>query len=64
MQYSRVLAFAAFFGLVPGLIVATYLAADLGYYQSTAIPIVFGVAFALAMASLFVVLPIVKEHLD
>lgn len=64
MRPSRVIALAAFFLLVPGGIVGAYAGAGAGLYPSTAIPLVFGVGFAIAISALFVLLPVVSDRFD
>lgn len=64
MRYSRLIAIAAFFGLVPGGIFVAYVGYRVNLYPYSMIPIVFGVVFALVIGGLFGLLPIVRDRLD
>ena len=64
MRLSRLVATAAFVGLVPLGILAAYAGVWYGLYPASVVPIAFGVAFALALVVLFVTLPVVRERFD
>jgi len=63
MRPSRFLAAAAFLGLVPAVIAAAHAGYRSGLYPYAAIPVVFGVLFAVAVVGLFALLPIVRRRL-
>ena len=59
---SRVLALLAFFGLVPGTIWLAFRGHSAGLYSYQAVPIAFGVIFAVAVAAAFVLITVVADR--
>ncbi len=64
MDYSSAVAVAVFLGLVPAAIWVAFAGHDAGFYPRLAVPVVFGVLFAVAIAGTFVVLPVIRRRLD
>lgn len=62
MRVSRLLALAAFFGLVPAGLLVTYAGVRSGLYPASAVPLVFGVGFAAALVVLFFTLPVLRQR--
>lgn len=64
MRPSQVLAVAAYLLVVPGCIWLAYAGSRAGVYPYAAIPIAFGVAFAVATVALLAALPAVRRRLE
>ena len=63
MRPSQLLAALAFLSVVPASVYLAFVGHDAGLYPYGAVPIAFGVIFALAVVVLFALLPAVKEYL-
>lgn len=64
MRYSSAIAVAVFLGLVPAAVWVAFAGHEAGLYPRLAVPIAFGVLFALSIAVAFAVLPRVRRRLD
>ena len=59
---SRALALLAFFGLVPGTIWLAFQGYHVGLYSYQAVPIAFGVIFAVTVSACFVLITAVADR--
>lgn len=64
MRPSQFLAVLAFLGLVPGGIWLSYAGHEAGLYPYLAVPIAFGIMFAVGATVFMAVLPSVRRRLD